>query len=98
MMCARIFTFVVSVASWFQGIGPDSFRKKPVVRKGSRLSKMKISDWLRAEKRRIAQRPTMKELRKCLRQREPATLVESAADAMPGSSIGYSGATGDGGT
>ena len=43
---------------------------------------MSLSDYLLAELRKIAERPTMDELRKRLQQREPVTLPISAAQAV----------------
>jgi plasmid stability protein len=43
---------------------------------------MSLSDYLLAELRQIAERPTMDELRKRLQQREPVTLPISAAQAV----------------
>jgi antitoxin FitA len=43
---------------------------------------MSLSDYLLAELRKIAERPTMDELRKRLQQREPVNLPISAAEMV----------------
>jgi hypothetical protein len=43
---------------------------------------MSLTDYLLAERRKIAERPAMDELRKRLQQREPVTLSISAAQAV----------------
>jgi antitoxin FitA len=47
------------------------------------LAGMSLSDYLLTEMRQIARRPTLDELRKRLRQREPVALPMPAARAVP---------------
>ncbi len=46
------------------------------------LAGMSLSDYLLAELRQIAERPTLEEMRARLAQRPPSNLTESAADAV----------------
>ncbi len=59
---------------------PDALHRSLKAR--AAMAGMSLSDYLLAEMRRIAQRPTPDELRERLRQRTPVTLPESAADAV----------------
>jgi len=59
---------------------PDSLHRILKVRAAQ--AGMSLSDYLLAELRKIAERPTMDELRKRLQQREPVTLPISAAQAV----------------
>jgi len=59
---------------------PDGLHRSLKAR--AALAGMSLSDYLLAEMRRIAQRPTPDELRERLRQRTPTVLPESAADAV----------------
>ena len=59
---------------------PDSVHR--ILKSRAAQAGMSLSDYLLAELRQIAERPTMDELRKRLQQREPVTLPISAAQAV----------------
>ena len=59
---------------------PDTLHRSLKAR--AALAGMSLSDYLLAELRRIAERPTMDELRKRLRQLEPVAPPIPAADAV----------------
>jgi antitoxin FitA len=59
---------------------PDKVHR--IIKSRAALAGMSLSDYLLAEMRKIAERPTMDELRKRLQQREPVTLPISAARAV----------------
>ena len=59
---------------------PDPLHRRLKAR--AALEGMSLSDYLIAELRRFAERPTMAELRDRLATREPVRLRESAADAV----------------
>jgi plasmid stability protein len=59
---------------------PDALHR--TLKSRAALSGMSLSDYLLAELRMIAERPTMEELRRRLQQREPMVLLESAARAV----------------
>ena len=59
---------------------PDSVHR--ILKSRAAQAGMSLSDYLLAELRKIAERPSMDELRKRLQQREPVTLPISAAQAV----------------
>ena len=59
---------------------PDSVHR--ILKSRAAQAGMSLSDYLLVELRKIAERPTMDELRKRLQQREPVTLPISAAQAV----------------
>lgn len=59
---------------------PDSLHRTLKARAAQ--AAMSLSDYLLAELRKMAERPTMDELRKRLQQREPVTLPTPAAQAV----------------
>jgi plasmid stability protein len=59
---------------------PDSLHRTLKARAAQ--AGMSLSDYLLVEMRKIAERPTMEELRKRLQHREPVTLPISAAQAV----------------
>ncbi len=59
---------------------PDTLHRTLKAR--AALAGMSLSDYLLAEMRQIAERPTPDELRKRLQQREPVALATSAARAV----------------
>lgn len=59
---------------------PDGLHRKLKAR--AALAGMSLSDYLLAEVRRSAERPTLDELREALRQREPVALPIPAAQAI----------------
>jgi plasmid stability protein len=59
---------------------PDSVHR--ILESRAAQAGMSLSDYLLVELRKIAERPTMDELRKRLQQREPVTLPISAAQAV----------------
>ncbi|MBV8055886.1 MAG: hypothetical protein JOZ29_05635 [Deltaproteobacteria bacterium] len=59
---------------------PDSMHR--ILKSRAAQAGMSLSDYLLAELRQIAERPTMDELRKRLQQREPVALPISAAQAV----------------
>jgi antitoxin FitA len=59
---------------------PDSVHR--ILKSHAAQAGMSLSDYLLAELRQIAERPTMDELRKRLQQRDPVTLPISAAQAV----------------
>ena len=61
---------------------PDSLHR--TLKSRAALAGMSLSDYLRAEIERVAQRPTVEEMRRRLASRKPAALAQSAADAVRG--------------
>ena len=59
---------------------PDTLHRTLKAR--AALAGMSLSDFLLAELRRLAERPTMEELRERLHRREPVKLKVSAAQAV----------------
>ncbi|MGH7780824.1 MAG: hypothetical protein ACREQR_13460 [Candidatus Binataceae bacterium] len=59
---------------------PDGLHRKLKAR--AALAGMSLSDYLLAEVRRSAERPTLDELREALREREPIALPITAAQAV----------------
>jgi antitoxin FitA len=59
---------------------PDSVHR--ILKSRAAQAGMSLSDYLLAELRKIAERPTMDELRKRLQQMEPVNLPISAAQAV----------------
>ena len=59
---------------------PDSVHR--ILKSRAAQAGMSLSDYLLAELRKIAERPTMDELRKRLQQLEPVNLPVSAADMV----------------
>jgi hypothetical protein len=59
---------------------PDSLHR--TLKSQAALAGMSLSDFLLAEIRRLAERPTISELRERLRRRAPATGALSAAEAV----------------
>ena len=59
---------------------PESLHRKLKAR--AALEGMSLSDYLVSEIRRIAERPTLAELKERLRQRAPVELTESPAAAV----------------
>jgi len=59
---------------------PDALHRTLKAR--AALAGMSLSDYLLAEMRQIAERPTLDELRRRLQQREPVTLPTPAARAV----------------
>ena len=59
---------------------PEPLHRKLKAR--AALEGMSLSDYLIAEIRRVAERPTPVEMRQRLRQREPVKLSVSSADAV----------------
>ena len=59
---------------------PDALHRK--LKSRAALAGMSLSDYLIAEIRRSAERPTMEELRERLAARDPVDLNESPAEAL----------------
>jgi plasmid stability protein len=59
---------------------PDSVHR--ILKSRATQAGMSLSDYLLVELRKIAERPTMEELRKRLHQREPINLPISAAEMV----------------
>lgn len=59
---------------------PDALHRTLKAR--AALAGMSLSDYLLAELRQVAERPTLDELRERLRRQEPVSLRESAAKAV----------------
>jgi plasmid stability protein len=59
---------------------PDDLHRR--LKSRAALAGMSLSDYLLAELRRFADRPTPEEMRRRLAERRPVTLAESAATAV----------------
>ena len=59
---------------------PDDLHRKLKAR--AALEGMSLSDYLLAEIQRVAERPTLTELRERLHHRQPVSLTETPADAV----------------
>jgi antitoxin FitA len=59
---------------------PDSLHR--ILKAQAAMAGMSLSDYLLAEVRRLAERPTLSQLRERMRMRSPVTAPLSAADAV----------------